>query len=193
MTEKAKTTWKAIGAVITIIIAAVGAYAALVSAGVLDNPRAAKTTITTRAFQAEVITGPDKTGLAATNSPGETTTTPESKEYNIGDDTDFTAQWPDNQFTRQVPKPDFAVSFGSISETEYVALSDIVTVQQLRNYVIKLQKAGFSQNAESTDEYVFGLSLFSYVADNGKGYQVDVEVTSSTATSIAASVTIRKL
>jgi len=47
MTEKTKTTtWKAIVAVAGVLIAAITAYAALVQADILDNPRAAKTETT---------------------------------------------------------------------------------------------------------------------------------------------------
>ena len=45
MTEESKAAWKAIGVIVGIIIAAISAYAGLVSAGVIDNPRSVNTTV----------------------------------------------------------------------------------------------------------------------------------------------------
>ena len=54
MTEKTKTIWKAISAVVVIILTAIGVYAALVQADILDNPRAAKTTTAPTVTQAGI-------------------------------------------------------------------------------------------------------------------------------------------
>lgn len=51
-------------------------------------------------------------------------------------------------------------------------------MDHLRDYTKKLQKAGFTKNAETTDESVFGMTTYTYKADNGKGYQVEVSYVS---------------
>jgi len=77
MTEKTKTIWKAIGGVVTIIIAAIGVYAALVSADLIDNPRAAKT---------ETTAGPSVTQASA-DSTGPTESA--EPQLAVGDITRF--------------------------------------------------------------------------------------------------------
>jgi hypothetical protein len=91
-----------------------------------------------------------------------------------GDGTIFTAQWPKNEFTQQVPKPDFEVSFGSVSDTEYTALFGNVSTNDLKKYVEKVKRAGFGKNAKTEEQAALGVAVYSYTADNGKGYQVSV-------------------
>jgi len=86
MSEKAKTTWKAIGAVVTIIIAAIGAYAALVSTGVIDNPRAAKTETTVESTIAETTAGSTVTQTSTTLTD---TTKDVERQLAVGDITHF--------------------------------------------------------------------------------------------------------
>lgn len=86
MTEKTKTTWKAIAAVVTIIIAAIGAYAALVSAGVIDNPRTTKPETTTESTTTETTAGPTVTQAGA--SPTGPTTSAK-QQLAVGDTTPF--------------------------------------------------------------------------------------------------------
>ncbi|MDR1927519.1 MAG: hypothetical protein LBQ33_02640, partial [Oscillospiraceae bacterium] len=99
---------------------------------------------------------------------------PKPEEYNYGDGTIFTAQWPENEFTKQVPKPDFDVAFGGTSDSEFSVLCANASVDALRDYTKQLKKKGFDKNAETTDESVFGMTTYSYSAENGKGYAVEV-------------------
>lgn len=114
-------------------------------------------------------------------------TTAEPAEYDYGDGSVFTAQWPENDLTRQVPKPDFEVGFGSSTDTEFAALGSGASVAQLRDYTKKLQKAGFTKDTETTDESFFGMETYSYKASNKKGYQVEVAYALG-----ASTITIRK-
>jgi len=125
------------------------------------------------------------------NSGREQTTAPSAPaQYILGDDTVFTAQWPDNQFTRQVPKPSFEVTVGSVTETEFAALGLNTTREQMLAYAKELEKAGFDKNAETTDESAFGLDLFyRYKAGNGKGYEVEISYVPMASTN---SIAIRK-
>ncbi|MCL2107382.1 MAG: zinc ribbon domain-containing protein [Oscillospiraceae bacterium] len=102
----------------------------------------------------------------------------------------FSAGWPENEFTRRVPKPNFEVAFGSANETEYVALGGGATVEQLREYVKQLEKAGFNKNAQTEDQSVFGMTTYSYKANNGKGYEVEIGYVSMMNIN---TITIRKI
>jgi len=85
----------------------------------------------------------------------------------------FNATWPENEFTMQVPKPEFEVSIGTITEDECAFLCG-ATISELRDYVSELKKAGFTRNADTTDTSIFGMTVYSYTANNGKGYCVEV-------------------
>lgn len=80
----------------------------------------------------------------------------------------FNATWPENEFTKQVPKPNFEIALGIPDESSYTAAFSNATVETLKDYVKDLRRAGFTQN-EDTQEY-FG---YSFSADNGK-YRVEV-------------------
>ncbi|MDR0531325.1 MAG: zinc ribbon domain-containing protein [Oscillospiraceae bacterium] len=130
---------------------------------------------------------PDATdSTSASTNTSERTNAPDPGAYSS--DTIFTAQWPKNDFTKQVPKPDFDVSFGSVNDTEYTALFGNVSTDALKKYVEKVKKAGFSKNAKTEDQNLFGLAVYSYTADNGKGYQVSI----GTAMGMNA-ITIKKI
>jgi len=85
----------------------------------------------------------------------------------------FGSGWPENEFTKQVPKPKFETTFGSSDEYSFGALTG-AGIDQLKDYVKDLQKAGFTQNASTTDENMFGFVVYGYEASNGKGYRVEV-------------------
>ena len=85
----------------------------------------------------------------------------------------FSSDWPNNEFTKQVPKPKFTVSFGDENESEYSALCN-ASIAEIKAYVKDLQKAGFTRNASTTDESIFGMAVYSYEAVNDKGYRVSI-------------------
>ena len=114
---------------------------------------------------------PENSGTQEPNGGGSANTPPGS--FNTGDGTVFTSQWPNNEFTKQVPKPKFEVSFGGVSENEFGVLCT-ASIDQLKDYVKELQKAGFTKNVSTTDENAFGMVIYGYSADNGKGYKVEV-------------------
>jgi len=85
----------------------------------------------------------------------------------------FSATWPENVFTKQVPKPKFEVGLGTVTETEYSFLCG-ADIPALREYVKDLQRAGFNKNADTQDTSAFGFSVYSYTADNNKGFRVEI-------------------
>jgi len=121
---------------------------------------------------------------------GAPTPPPEATEFSLGNDMIFTSQWPDNEFTRLVPKPNFDVTFGSSSETEFFAMAGGATVEQLRAYAKQLERAGFNKDKSVTDESALGISTYSYKAHNGKGYEVEINYVSLMNIN---SIAIRKL
>ena len=88
----------------------------------------------------------------------------------------FSATWPENEFTKQVPKPKFETGLGFSDDSSFGILTS-ATVDQLKDYVKDLKKAGFSKNASTTDESIFGLTVYTFEAGNGRGYKVEVNYT----------------
>jgi len=85
----------------------------------------------------------------------------------------FSAEWPENEFTKQVPRPKFEVSIGTLTEEGYSALSGAL-IADLKDYVEDLKRAGFNKDAETTDTSAMGFTVYDYQAHNGKGYYVEI-------------------
>ncbi len=89
--------------------------------------------------------------------------------------TQFGGQWPDNEFTRLVPKPDFGELLGAITGEDSFYVSFIETnLDQVRSYIEKVKAKGFTVNAESVDEAAMGIAVVSYTAWNAAGYKITV-------------------
>ena len=95
--------------------------------------------------------------------------------------------WPDNEFTKLVPKPDFEL-FAANTETDSFSVAfTSATIEQIRAYAAKVKAAGFNINEEVEDQEVMGMVIYSFTAENADGYTV--EITSANGTS---SITISK-
>ena len=89
--------------------------------------------------------------------------------------------WPDNEFTKLIPKPDFEL-FGANTETDsFSAAFTSATIEQIRDYAAKVKAAGFNINQEVEDQEVMGMVIYSFTAENADGYTV--EITSANGTS----------
>ena len=82
--------------------------------------------------------------------------------------------WPENEFTKQVPKPDFQPTAANTQEKSFSVAFVNAKVEDIRNYVEELKKAGFTVNATNKDVEVFGVVAYAYTASNGNGYKVEV-------------------
>ena len=100
--------------------------------------------------------------------------------------------WPENEYTRMIPKPDFDLVVEKITEKSFSvfftdpALSDLAT-QKAKEYVETLKVNGFTLETETIEEAVIGMTRFSYWAKNIDGWQVQVH-----STVFSAGLTISK-
>lgn len=85
-------------------------------------------------------------------------------------------EWPDNDFTRHVVKPDFEIQFTQQEADSFMVSFSNVTVQQMKAYADELRDAGFNLSEEENDEVAWG--YYSFSADNADGYRVTVAFTS---------------
>ena len=82
--------------------------------------------------------------------------------------------WPDNEFTKLIPKPDFEL-FAANTETDSFSVAfTSATIEQIKAYAAKVKAAGFNLNEELTDENVMGMVIYSFAAENADGYSVEI-------------------
>ena len=95
--------------------------------------------------------------------------------------------WPDNEFTKLIPKPDFELFAANTEADSFSVAFMSATIEQIRAYAAKVKAAGFNINEEVEDQEVMGMVIYSFTAENADGYTV--EITSANGTS---SITISK-
>ena len=89
--------------------------------------------------------------------------------------------WPDNEFTKLIPKPDFELFAANTETDSFTVAFKSTTVEQIRDYVTKVKAAGFNIDEEVEDQEVMGMVIYSFTAENADGYTV--EITSANGTS----------
>ena len=95
--------------------------------------------------------------------------------------------WPDNEFTKLIPKPNFEL-FAANTETDSFSVAFMsATIEQIKDYAAKVKAAGFNINEEVEDQEMMGMVFYSFTAENADGYTI--EITSANGTS---SITISK-
>ena len=89
--------------------------------------------------------------------------------------------WPDNEFTKLIPKPDFEL-FGANTETDsFSAAFTSATIEQIRAYAAKVKAAGFNINEEVEDQEAMGMVIYSFTAENADGYTVEITFANGTS------------
>ena len=97
----------------------------------------------------------------------------------------FSTTWPENEFTKQVPKPKFDTSVGVPVDNGFAAVCT-ATVDELKDYVKDLKRAGFTKGDNTTDQSALGFTVYSYQASNSKGYTVEVTYSNAMGANVSA-------
>jgi len=92
----------------------------------------------------------------------------------------FGGDWPENEFTKLVPKPPFVLMAADTSDTEFNVLFSGAEAGAIRDYAMKVKDSGFLQNASVMDQDLQGNVVYTFTASNGKGYEVNVFFSSGT-------------
>ena len=95
--------------------------------------------------------------------------------------------WPDNEYTKLVPKPSFELYAAVIEGETFSVMFTNATIEQIKAYAEQVKAAGFNINEEVEDQEAMGMVIYSFTAENADGYTV--EITSANGTS---SITISK-
>ena len=80
-----------------------------------------------------------------------------------------TAEWPDDEFTRLITKPDFDLFLTNTYEDTFTAVFRNVTLAQIKTYTESVKTAGFTVNPELDEK-----TTYKYTASNGKGYSIEL-------------------
>ncbi len=85
-------------------------------------------------------------------------------------------QWPDNEFTQTVSKPDFGVLKGAveIDEEFFVSVTDS-DFEDVKDYVEILKSEGYNIDQKVFEEEALGIEVYNYTASNENGYTVYIE------------------
>ncbi len=109
---------------------------------------------------------------------------PDGSWVNISEEdgeTQFGDNWPENEFTKLLPKPAFPITMANSNGDEFVVVFENPDLDALRAYAQKVKAAGFDQNVEVMDENVMGMVIYTYSADHASGYHVEVFSASGTS------------
>ena len=88
--------------------------------------------------------------------------------------------WPDNEYTKLVPKPSFELYAAVIEGETFSVMFTNATIEQIKAYAEQVKAAGFNLNEELTDQNVMGMVIYTFSAENADGYSVEVFSASGT-------------
>ena len=98
-------------------------------------------------------------------------------KYEDGGEGQLGGDWPDNEFTQLVPRPDMDIQYAGEDEGEFVVTFAGATLEQIKAYADKLRGAGFTLDEEVEEQEAMGMALYSFSACNADGYQVELMYT----------------
>ncbi len=82
--------------------------------------------------------------------------------------------WPENEFTKQLPKPDMELMGANTEDGEFTVAFAGASVDDIRAYAEKVKAAGFDKDIEVQDQDVMGMTIYAFNASNADGYSVSV-------------------
>ncbi|MDR1464299.1 MAG: hypothetical protein LBJ11_03220 [Oscillospiraceae bacterium] len=141
---------------------------------IIDAAKADGVTVEFKADGSTVITEAD--GQKSIQNPdGTWTFEDEDGTHNV----QIGGEWPDNEFTKLLPKPEFPSMNGASTTEEGFSISfPNTTVEQTKAYVEKVKAKGFTVDADITDEKYGDVVVYLYSANNGNGYRIEVSFSS---------------
>ncbi len=91
-----------------------------------------------------------------------------------GTESQVGGDWPDNEFTKRLPKPDFKLTAVTTDDTSFTAAFLGVKVEDVKAYAAKVKAAGFNKDEEVVDESAMGMTIYTFTAYNSDGWCVSV-------------------
>ena len=104
-------------------------------------------------------------------------------EYDPDDDDPVIMnEWPDNEITRQVPKPAFASPTIVAGSDGITVMSNSSTLNEAKSYVKQLKDAGFTKDVYEDTNSVAGYDIYTFTAENQNGLSVSLTFAAGTVT-----------
>lgn len=83
--------------------------------------------------------------------------------------------WPDNEYTRMLPKPDIGIAEAAMDDFGFsVHFTENTTIQDIVAYAAIAQEQGFNVNAEADARASGDIPHYSFIADNTAGYSIEL-------------------
>ncbi len=92
--------------------------------------------------------------------------------------------WPDNEFTRLIPKPSFAVLAATTDETSFTVVFSSATLDQVKEYAAKVKDAGFNIDARDQDNEYMGMIMYDFSGIHAAGYSIQINYTAGSISMI---------
>ncbi|MDR0906747.1 MAG: hypothetical protein LBN00_11365 [Oscillospiraceae bacterium] len=136
----------------------------------IDEARAEGGDIDFKADGSVVYTDADGSKTVQNADGSWTVDTGDGGQFEVG-----SGDWPDNEFTKLLPKPDLPVSMTGVGteDSDFQAVL-VATIEQTRAYAEQVRDKGFTVDAETEDREIMGMSIYYYTAKNAAGYKVEV-------------------
>jgi len=128
-------------------------------------------TVTFDADGTMTVVSPD--GFVTIQHPDGTWTYKDSE----GGEGQMGGSWPDNEFTKLVPKPDMDIQYAGEEDGEFVVSFAGATLEQIKAYADKLRGAGFILDEEAEEQTAMGMAFYSFSACSADGYRVELMYT----------------
>ncbi len=80
--------------------------------------------------------------------------------------------WPENEFSKLIPKPEFEIYSSVVTEVSFMVSFKDVSLEDTKAFATKLVEAGFTVDANTVEEEKEGVVLYSYTAKNADGYML---------------------
>lgn len=98
------------------------------------------------------------------------------------DDSQLLNEWPDNEITRQIPKPSFENPIIVESDDGLTVMQMGSSAEEAQAYARQLKDAGFTRDVNENTQEFAGISIYTFVAQNAKGLSVSLTFASGTTT-----------
>ncbi len=103
------------------------------------------------------------------------------EDYDPGEYT-VSYEWPDNEITKQVPKPPFENPMIIVNDDSITVMQTGSTAEEAMSYAQQLKNAGFTKDVAENTQNVAGYSIYTFTAENGNGLSVSLTCASGTIT-----------
>ena len=105
---------------------------------------------------------------------------PDNQE--TGDNPSILNEWPDNDITKQVPKPPFANPMIVADDDSITVMQISSNLEEAKSYAKQLKNSGFDIDVSENTNEVAGYSIYTFTAVNHKGLSVSLTFASGTTT-----------